>query len=511
MLAVHPKTIRRMIKRGELVVHKVGRRNVRVNALSVTHLLTPLGERSPGVGEVRTMVAKPAGTGTRLYRTRGRGKTWTGLIDDEEVKLGTPDRGEAEARLAAIAEKRAKAAAQRRTWRVYKDEKGWFIKFYDDEGKRRTQRIPPSVGATTQSDAEAYARRQFLNEVKLEPTAATPERPTPDTTFRQFGELWTNGTLAKLEPDYIAPKASSEDDRQRLELYLYPELGDLPMKHFQGKEGLALVKRVQREVAQTELAKSTRRQILQNANRLLNLAVHPFELIEANPLPRGFLPKADSGHAKEFVYPSEDAALMRCRTVPEVERLFYGVLIREGLRVSEALDLTWSVLDLEHGVISLDENKTDDPRDWSLDPGVCRALRVWKSLAPKARGAGAKVFVKPDGRVLDRYEAAARLRDCLREAGVTREQLFVRSDTRLALRAHDLRASFVTVSLANGRSEAWVTDRTGHKSSAMVYRYKRGVRLCQELKLGPFLPLDEAIPELAAEAAKAAKRMAGDE
>jgi hypothetical protein len=182
----------------------------------------------------------------------------------------------------------------------------------------------------------------------------------------------------------------------------------------------------------------------------LNIASEPGSMrltigIDANPLPRGFLPKADSGHAKEFVYPSEDAALTRCTTVPEVERLFYGVLIREGLRVSEALNLTWSALDLEHGVISLDENKTDDPRDWSLDPGVCRALQVWKSLGPKARRAGAKVFVRPDGRVLDRYEAAARLRDCLREAGVTREQLFVRSDTRLALRAHDLRASFVTV------------------------------------------------------------------
>jgi excisionase family DNA binding protein len=280
LCALSVKTVRRRISSGVLPVHRLGTRTIRVDARSVTHLLTPSSESSLSVGEVRTMVAKPPGAGVRLYRTRGRGKTWTGLIGDEEVKLGTADPKEAEARLATLAEKRAKAAAQRRSWRVYKDDKGWFIKFYDDEGKRRTQRVPPSAGATTQSDAEAYARRQFLNEVKIEPTAAAPERPTPDTTFRQFGELWTSGTLAKLEPDYIAPKASSEDDRQRLELYLYPELGHLPMKHFQGKEGLALVKRVQREVAQTELAKSTRRQILQNANRLLNLAVHPFELID---------------------------------------------------------------------------------------------------------------------------------------------------------------------------------------------------------------------------------------
>jgi integrase len=41
------------------------------------------------------------------------------------------------------------------------------------------------------------------------------------------------------------------------------------------------------------------------------------------------------------------------------------------------------------------------------------------------------------------------------------------------LRAHDLRATFVTLSLAQGKSEAWITDRTGHKSSQVIYRYKR--------------------------------------
>jgi hypothetical protein len=32
------------------------------------------------------------------------------------------------------------------------------------------------------------------------------------------------------------------------------------------------------------------------------------------------------------------------------------------------------------GTVTLDENKTDTPRSWPLDPGVVRALRVWKRL-----------------------------------------------------------------------------------------------------------------------------------
>lgn len=50
---------------------------------------------------------------------------------------------------------------------------------------------------------------------------------------------------------------------------------------------------------------------------------------------------------------------------------------------------------------------------------------------------------------------------------------------------HDTRATFVTVSLANGKSEAWVQDRTGHKSSAMIAKYRRAVRMAAEVGMGP--------------------------
>jgi integrase len=64
------------------------------------------------------------------------------------------------------------------------------------------------------------------------------------------------------------------------------------------------------------------------------------------------------------------------------------------------------------------------------------------------------------------------------------------------VRAYDLRATFVTLSLANGRSEAWVSARTGHRSSQMIHRYRRTALSVAELNLGELLPLNEAIPEL---------------
>lgn len=75
------------------------------------------------------------------------------------------------------------------------------------------------------------------------------------------------------------------------------------------------------------------------------------------------------------------------------------------------------------------------------------------------------------------------------------EPLFEHSDARRPIRVHDLRATFVTVSLADGRTETWVADRTGHRSSEMINRYRRAARTWAELDLGALTPLDESVVE----------------
>jgi hypothetical protein len=61
------------------------------------------------------------------------------------------------------------------------------------------------------------------------------------------------------------------------------------------------------------------------------------------------------------------------------------------------------------------------------------------------------------------------------------------------LRAHDLRATFVTMSLAEGKSETWIRDRTGHKTASMIDRYRRAARQVQELELGSLVDLVEGL------------------
>jgi hypothetical protein len=134
-------------------------------------------------------------------------------------------------------------------------------------------------------------------------------------------------------------------------------------------------------------------------------------------------------------------------------RVLYGFLTRAGWRREEALGgkveavdeavedegqaldevpaLTWKRLDLAHGVVQLDREKTGRPRPVPIDADVARALEAWRTLTPKA-GDGDLVFVDMTGAPVDRHEAADLLRRDLLAAGVDRTELH---DTSSPLRA----------------------------------------------------------------------------
>jgi len=337
--------------------------------------------------------------------------------------------------------------------------------------------------AATSSDAQFTALQKWVAELTNDPKMlAKPLRAGRATTFRDVGEDWTDGKLHKKWPDHVKLKRSVADDEGRLSL-LYKTIGDVPLSDFTLEDA-------ERAMAAIDSARSsaTRRHYAQLISKVLRLAVYPLKIIERSPLPVGFLPKVKNTKAKSFLYPSEDGQLMSRASVRLERRLLYGFLAREGLRVGEAMTLRWRDFDLVRGTVTLDENKTDDPRAWVLSAGVKEALAAFKSddVSPEAL-----VFTS------DERRAAQTFREDLREAKIERPEIFDDTASRKQIRVHDLRATFVTLSLAAGRSEAWVADRTGHKSSVMINKYRRQARQAAELKLGELAPLHNAIPELA--------------
>ena len=331
-----------------------------------------------------------------------------------------------------------------------------------------------------------------------------PKSSAKGSTVKDVGKLWTDGDLARDYPDHVKAK-DHYGDKTRLAFLCALDvgnglkLGDVPIAAFTVEHAETAMRKLPKEAKRP----ATRRHYAQVIHRVLALAVYPLRLIPANPLPRGFMPKAGKPPAHAYLYPDEDAKLLTCTAVPIPDRLLFGFLAREGLRLGEALDLRWRDLDLQRGALKLDDNKTDDSRAWALDPGVARALGAWKARLGEDVAGDDFLFAEENGNPFEPTKLSDRLRAALGKAQVTRPELTEKSTTRSPIRVHDLRGTFVTLSLANGKTETWVADRTGHRSSQMINRYRRAARSASELGLGELAALDQAIPEFRAVAAPA--------
>jgi integrase len=350
--------------------------------------------------------------------------------------------------------------------------------------------IEETAAAKTDKDVAectAFAEAILRGETRKVASAKAP-------TFEDFAAEWTDGKLHKAHPDHVREKDPTRD-LGALRMYINPVIGstriaDVTLEH---------AERVLAKLP-AELAPRTRKLVCQCMRKVLSLAVYPGRYLPSNPIPREWMPKVpkSANKAKSCLYPTEDAKLLRCVDVPLERRMVYGILAREGMRASELERLRWRDVDLEHGRVRLDANKTDDPRAWALSPDVVRTLAWWKE---EAGGEADDLVIRVDlangawwlrGSLTDPDKHPGDLRT----ADVTRAELFERSRTRQPIRLHDLRATFVTVSLANGKTEQWVTDRTGHKSSQMIATYTRQARTWAETRLGVLGALDALLPEV---------------
>jgi len=366
-----------------------------------------------------------------------------------------------------------------------------------DEIAKLVQRAAGAAGATAKKTLQEIEEAACLIESGETATASSALAPS----FADFAKSWTSGELRKKHPDHVRDK-DHDRDVQILRMYVNPCMRTKRITDVTLDDCERVMANLPRH-----LSPATRRHVAQCMRKVLSFAVYPGRYLPANPIPREWMPKVPRSGAKAMacLYPAEDAKLLGCRAVPLERRIAYGVLIREGMRAGELELLRWRDLDLAHGRVRLDENKTDDPRAWALSPDVVRALTWWKKRSGADDDALVVGLDLGDGAWWLRGDAhfdpkkpetSTNRRGDLRTAGVTRRELFERTASRLPIRLHDLRASFVTISLAAGRTEAWVTDRTGHKSSQMLARYARQARTWSELDMGGLQPMDRLLPEM---------------
>ncbi len=151
-----------------------------------------------------------------------------------------------------------------------------------------------------------------------------------------------------------------------------------------------------------------------------------------------------------------DAAIVELMTEQPERRMGFAalrLLLLTGARKGEILSLRWAAVDLDHGLIALEKDKTsDNRRDILLLP---EAVAILKQL-PRT----SSPFVFPAVSKTGHIAAIEKHRnDAVKRAGVSRHRI------------HDLRHSFASAAIKKGVS-LYVTGKLlGHRQATTTQRY----------------------------------------
>ncbi len=355
-----------------------------------------------------------------------------------------------------------------------------------ESGKHAEAQVLLTEAASKTTDKQFAGVERAARDLCSRPDVPAPKRAA--VLFRDVGFDWLSGKLRDKHEDDVGKLEAGTRDRYRSILAVVNEVpvrggvpfGSLPVAEITLDDAEAA-----KAAVPPDRGQGTRRHYALVIRRVISLSVYPLKLRESNPIPAQFVPPQGKAPVFAFLYPDEEAQLLRHLAQGSAEDredgLAYGVLHREGLRASELLGLTWGDVDLVRGVVVLDENKTDDPRSWALGPDVVRALSAYRGNA----SGGDVIF----SLFVERHQAE-RFRAHIVAAEITRKELFERSGSRRPIRLHETRGSFISVALATGKTETWVMDRTGHRSSQMVNHYRRAARRLAEIGVAWFEELD---------------------
>ena len=266
-----------------------------------------------------------------------------------------------------------------------------------------------------------------------------------------------------------------------------PQIGDIYLQELRPRDIDLWVN----ELAHAGLSQGTIRQTKTVLSIALKYAIYPAELITANPTTGINIPRSAPHKVvmRTIITPEQFAA------IPESNKYYplLKILYHTGLRISEALGLTWDDIDLETGAVSISRQRIqagyfDTPktktsaRTFYADALLLSYLRALKKeqtkdelrfgqayqIAYESKDAD-RVFILLPKRLYPAIPAERRPLLCVHPTGIPYAHENVRYTLyRLGLNSHSFRHTHATRLIESGAKPVDVAARLGHADATIT-------------------------------------------
>jgi len=363
------------------------------------------------------------------------------------------------------------------------------------DGKTVRIHLPPGMSeARARETAQFYTDNPDKARERLEQQARGRSNAAPipkGETFAEYLERWLKD---REERGY----SNVGSDRSAFKLHVLPDIGTKPIATLTREDLEKLVQVLDGKITRKEYSwQSVSKlwlavgKLFKDASASKNLALR----VRADNPALGITPP-DRGteKSKAYLYPDEFLKLASCEEVDLELRRLYALTIYLYCRVSEALQLRWTDIDLEHGVAhirrSYDRQRKQEkgtkgkrPRGFRIEPNLLPLLRV---LYAERDDSGFVIRVR-------NWAMARRFRKALTKAGITRPDLFIADELHKRITFHDLRATGCTWMALRGDTPHVIMQRAGHRNFETTMLYIREAESVTGNVGEPFPPLPASL------------------
>jgi integrase len=265
--------------------------------------------------------------------------------------------------------------------------------------------------------------------------------PGEDRTFKEMME--------KYMKEHSIPKKKSSDRDERSLKNLNPFFGEYPIVEINRR----MIDQYKQMRRQKEAAAATINRELALIKHAFNLALKDWEWVKENPLSRISMEKENNKRDRWLTSEEEERLL---EVSPNWLKDLVVIAVNTGMRLGEILSLTWEGVDLVRKTITIFESKNGEKRTIPINVPVLELLKDKSKVRSKKTNL---VFYDKNHLRMDESNLGKSFKIRVEKANIQN------------FRFHDLRHTFATRLVQDGKDLYIVQKLLGHKTPLMTQRY----------------------------------------